>query len=238
MVVLAPFIPYAVAGAQAGLGFLNMDAQNTEKRRQRNARQTQLKISHHQENERRKNINRQGAMMDMVKARIRDQQLEFNREAAMTAFAAEQQRFDDVLTKSGFATNQQQIQLMQAMGANAAANEGNRGRSFERAGLISTLGQYGRVQAERLEQLASERGQYERNLEKIDTQLKGANLRARASTMIPSQRLDMLPPPNSLPFANPKTNLLNAGSLLIGAAQTGFSLTAPGDKFFGITRRG
>ena len=42
MVVLAPFIPYAVAGAQAGLGFLNMDAQNTEKRRQRNARQTQL----------------------------------------------------------------------------------------------------------------------------------------------------------------------------------------------------
>ena len=116
MVVLAPFIPYAVAGAQAGLGFLNMDAQNTEKRRQRNARQTQLRISHHQENERRKTINRQGAMIDMVKARIRDQQLDFNREAAMTAL---------LLNNSGLTMFLQKVVLQQTNTDPAYASYGS-----------------------------------------------------------------------------------------------------------------
>lgn len=237
MVVLAPFIPYAVAGAQAGLGFLNMNAQNTEQRKQRNAAQLQLRIKTQQENERRRQSNILQDIKFKVAEQLRDQQLAFNAEAAQAGYAAEQNRLNEVYTKSGFATFAQQAQLMKAMGTNAAAQEGNRGRSFDRQGLLATLGAYGQMQAEKVAQLTSERRQSDFNMQNIHRQHTAADMRARASTMIPPTPLGMLPPPASLPFANPSTNLLNAGSLLIGAAQTGFGLTAPGDKFFGITRR-
>lgn len=233
---LGTAMPYLGFAAQLGIGLLNQDQQATERRRQRDAANRQLKIQTHQENERRKIANQRAAQLAMVKERIKTQQLDFNREAAQVAFAAEQQRLDDIFTKSGFASNQQQVMLMQAMGANAAANEGNRGRSYERASVISTLGNYGRMQAEKLEQLASERGQYERNLNKIQTQWKGANLKALANASIPSAPMSMLPQPQSLPFANPSTNLLNASQLAIGALGTGFNLTTPGEKFFGVEK--
>ena len=233
---LGTAMPYLGFAAQLGLGLLNQDQQATEQRRQRDAANRQLKIQTHQENERRRLHNQREGQLAMVRERIKTQQLDFNRQAAQIAFAAEQQRLDDIFTRSGFASNQQKVMLMQAMGANQAANEGNRGRSYERASMISTMGNYGRMQAEKLEQLASERGQYERNLDKIAQQWKGANLKALANASIPPAPMSMLPQPQSLPMPSSGANMLNASALAIGALGTGYNLTAPGSSFFGIEK--
>ena len=111
---LGTAMPYLGFAAQLGLGLLNQDQQATEQRRQRDAANRQLKIQTHQENERRRIHNQREGQLAMIRERIKTQQLDFNRQAAQIAFAAEQQRLDDIFTRSGFASNQQKVMLMQA----------------------------------------------------------------------------------------------------------------------------
>ncbi|MAT11675.1 MAG: hypothetical protein CMM02_11780 [Rhodopirellula sp.] len=233
---LGSAVPYAGFAAQLGLGLLTQDAANTEARRKRDAAMRQQNIAYHQKRRGAEQYNQRQAQLKIIRDRVADQQIGFNAEAAANANAAEQARYAESILKSGFATAANQRQLIKLMGANAAANEGNRGRSFERASMLETLGNYGRMQAERTEQLIAERGQYERNLTKIQQQWKGANLQALAQKMIPAGRMDMPIKPSSIPFENPNTNALQIGNLALGALGTGFSLTATGDKFFGIPK--
>ena len=234
---LAPLIPYLGFGAQMGLSFLNQDAQNTEARRQRNFAQQQQDFQRNQQNLQIRRANERAQQIYGQQLQLHKKQLSFNEQAAQRAFASEQIRLNESFTGMAFQGAAQQRQLMKAIGANAAMNEGNRGRSFERASMVETLGTFGRMQAEKAEQLSSMRGQSRRNMERIALDRYGADLASYQNVMIAPQMQQEIPRGPRLPFA-PTNNLLGIGNAAMGALKTGYGLTAPGESFFGFKKSG
>lgn len=231
---LAPLIPYLGFGAQMGLSLLNQDAQNTEARRQRNFAQRQQDFQRNQQNLRIRAANRRAQEIYGKKLQVHSAQMEFNREAAQRGFISEQERMNEAFQQSAFSTAAQRRQLMAAMGANVAAGQG-RGRSFERASMMGTLGTFGRMQAEKAEQLSSMKRQSGRNLQGIARQQYAADLASYQNVMVKPMMQQEIARGPRLPFA-PTNNLLGIGQAAMGALSTGYGLTAPGDSFFGFKR--
>lgn len=225
-----------MAGAQFGLSLFGQDAQNTEARRQRNFAQRQQDFQRNQQNLRIRAANRRAQEIYGKKLQVHSAQMDFNREAAQRGFITEQERMNEAFQQNAFSTAAQRRQLMAAMGANVAAGEG-RGRSYERASMMGTLGTFGRMQAEKAEQLASMKRQSGRNLQGIARQQYAADLASYQNVMVQPMMQQEIARGPRLPFA-PTNNLFGIGQAALGAFQTGYGLTAPGERFLGIKKPG
>lgn len=223
---------YAMAGLQMGLGFLNQQAESSEAQRQARFAQRQQDFQRNQQNLRIRAANRRAQEIYGKQLQVHSAQMDFNREAAQRGFVTEQERMNEAFQQSAFSTAAQRRQLMAAMGANAAAGEG-RGRSYERASMMSTLGTFGRMQAEKAEQLSSMKRQSGRNLQGIARQQYAADLASYQNVMIrPEMQQEIARGPRiPMPSGN---NLLGIANTAFGAFQTGMSLTAPGSGFLGF----
>lgn len=234
MVYIPPEL--VVAGAQFGMSLFGQDSQNTEARRQRNFAQQQQDFQRNQQNLRIRAANQRAQEIYGKQLQVHSAQMDFNREAAQRGFVSEQERMNEAFQQSAFSTAAQRRQLMAAIGANVAAGEG-RGRSFERASMMGTLGTFGRMQAERAEQLSSMKRQSSRNLQGIARQQYGADLASYQNVMVQPMMQQEISRGPRLPFA-PTNNLLGIGQAALGAFQTGYGLTAPGESFLGIKKSG
>lgn len=223
---------YAMAGLQMGLGFLNQQAESSEAQRQARFAQRQQDFQRNQQNLRIRAANRRAQEIYGKQLQVHSAQMDFNREAAQRGFVTEQERMNEAFQQSAFSTAAQRRQLMAAMGANAAAGEG-RGRSYERASMMSTLGTFGRMQAEKAEQLSSMKRQSGRNLQGIARQQYAADLASYQNVMVrPEMQQEIARGPRiPMPSGN---NLLGIANTAFGAFQTGMSLTAPGSGFLGF----
>ena len=82
-----------------------------------------------------------------VKLDLYDNQLQINRDAAHSAYSAEQFKQIELMQQASLNRNKMYKELLQVQGAQAARGEsGNRSRA--RADLINSLGEFGRDQAE------------------------------------------------------------------------------------------
>ena len=223
---------YAMAGLQMGLGFLNQQAESSEAQRQARFAQRQQDFQRNQQNLRIRAANRRAQEIYGKQLQVHSAQMDFNREAAQRGFVTEQERMNEAFQQSAFSTAAQRRQLMAAMGANAAAGEG-RGRSYERASMMGTLGNFGRMQAEKAEQLSSIKRQSGRNLQGIARQQYAADLASYQNVMVkPMMQQEIARGPRiPMPSGN---NLLGIANTAFGAFQTGMSLTAPGSGFLGF----
>lgn len=223
---------YAMAGLQMGLGFLNQQAESSEAQRQARFAQRQQDFQRNQQNLRIRAANRRSQEIYGKQLQVHSAQMDFNREAAQRGFVTEQERMNEAFQQSAFSTAAQRRQLMAAMGANAAAGEG-RGRSYERASMMGTLGTFGRMQAEKAEQLGSMKRQSGRNLQGIARQQYAADLASYQNVMVrPEMQQEIARGPRiPMPSGN---NLLGIANTAFGAFQTGMSLTAPGSGFLGF----
>lgn len=223
---------YAMAGLQMGLGFLNQQAESSEAQRQARFAQRQQDFQRNQQNLRIRAANRRAQEIYGKQLQVHSAQMDFNREAAQRGFVTEQERMNEAFQQSAFSTAAQRRQLMAAMGANAAAGEG-RGRSYERASMMGTLGTFGRMQAEKAEQLGSMKRQSGRNLQGIARQQYAADLASYQNVMVkPMMQQEIARGPRiPMPSGN---NLLGIANTAFGAFQTGMSLTAPGSGFLGF----
>ena len=223
---------YAMAGLQMGLGFLNQQAESSEARRQARFAQRQQDFQRNQQNLRIRAANRHAQEIYGKKLQVHSAQMNFNREAAQRGFITEQERMNEAFQQNAFSTAAQRRQLMAAMGANAAAGEG-RGRSYERASMMGTLGNFGRMQAEKAEQLGSMKRQSRRNLQGVARQQYAADLASYQNVMVkPMMQQEIARGPRiPMPSSN---NLLGIANTAFGAFQTGMSLTAPGSGFLGF----
>ena len=234
MVYIPPEL--VVAGAQFGMSLFGQDSQNTEARRQRNFAQQQQDFQRNQQNLRIRAANQRAQEIYGKQLQVHSAQMDFNREAAQRGFVSEQERMNEAFQQSAFSTAAQRRQLMAAIGANVAAGEG-RGRSFQRASMMGTLGTFCRMQAERAEQLSSMKRQSSRNLQGIARQQYGADLASYQNVMVQPMMQQEIARGPRLPFA-PTNNLLGIGQAALGAFQTGYGLTAPGESFLGIKKSG
>ena len=223
---------YAMAGLQMGLGFLNQQAESSEAQRQARFAQRQQDFQRNQQNLRIRASNRRAQEIYGKKLQVHSAQMDFNREAAQRGFVTEQERMNVAFQQNAFSTAAQRRQLMASMGANAAAGAG-RGRSYERASMMGTLGNFGRMQAEKAEQLGSMKRQSGRNLQGIARQQYAADLASYQNVMVkPMMQQEIARGPRiPMPSGN---NLLGIANTAFGAFQTGMSLTAPGSGFLGF----
>lgn len=223
---------YAMAGLQMGLGFLNQQAESSEAQRQARFAQRQQDFQRNQQNLRIRAANRRAQEIYGKRLQVHSAQMDFNREAAQRGFITEQERMNEAFQQSAFSTAAQRRQLMASMGANAAAGAG-RGRSYERASMMGTLGNFGRMQAEKAEQLGSMKRQSSRNLQGIARQQYAADLASYQNVMVrPEMQQEIARGPRiPMPSGN---NLLGIANTAFGAFQTGMSLTAPGSGFLGF----
>jgi hypothetical protein len=227
-------INYAIAGLQMGLGFLNQQAESSEAQRQARFAQRQQDFQRNQQNLQIRAANQRAQEIYGKRLELHSKQLDFNREAAQRGYISEQARLNEAFQQSAFQSSAQRSQLMRAMGANVAAGEG-RGRSFERASMLGTLGTFGRMQAEKAAQLSSMRGQSARNMEGISRQRYAADLASYQNVMVkPMMQQEIAAGPRiPMPSGN---NLLGIANTALGAFQTGYGLTAPGESFFGFKK--
>lgn len=234
MVYIPPEL--VVAGAQFGMSLFGQDAKNTEARRQRDFAQRQQDFQRNQQNLQIRAANQRAQEVYGKRLELHSKQLDFNKEAAQRGYISEQARLNEAFQQSAFQSSAQRSQLMRAMGANVAAGEG-RGRSFERASMLGTLGTFGRMQAEKAAQLSSMRSQSARNMEGISRQRYAADLASYQNVMIKPMMQQEIARGPRLPFAS-NNNLLGIGQAALGAFQTGYGLTAPGESFLGIKKSG
>lgn len=225
-----------MGGLQFGMGILGGFSKHNEAVRQA---EQQHKANVYQNTFQNLMIKRQNELTEQrfdKQLEIADRQFSFNAEAARRSMESEQVRLNEVFRGAAFQNSAARTQLMRAMGANVAAG-GNRGRSFERASLVSTLGEFGRQQAIQAESLSSARAQSERNLQGIDRQLRSANNQTFSTIAIPPQLQTGVAAPT--PPAAPRMNTaLMIGQAAMSGLQTGYQFTAPGESFFGFKKPG
>lgn len=223
-----------IAVAGAGLDFFGKKMSADSQLRQRNRA---IKIQNRQareatrlQNQQIRDRNRYSMYEYEMRKRLGQQQIAANADAANQAYMAENLRLQDQLTQAAFQRSGMQRQLLEAAGANAAMNEGNRGRSFERAAAIGTYGDYGRTMAQMNEGLTSMRGQSAANIRRLAQQHRQADMNVRAQTAIMPYMQRELPPALQMPLQKSSgfNTALQIGQAMLGGAQTYMSLAAPG----------
>ena len=226
-----PFI-LGIAVAGAGLDFFSKKMGADSDLRQRNRA---IKIQNRQareatrlQNQQIRDRNRYSMYEFEMRKRLGQQQIAANADAANQAYMAENLRLQDQLTQAAFQRSGMQRQLLEAAGANAAMNEGNRGRSFERAAAMGTYGDFGRSMRQMDSSLESMQGQSAANIRRLQQQHRQANMNVRAQTAIMPYMQRELPPAMQMPMQRSSgfNTALQIGQSLIGGAQTYMSLAA------------
>jgi hypothetical protein len=178
--------------------------------------------------------NRQREAMFKARLEMVDKQIDNNWEAAYDAWTSEQTRLNEVYEKAAFTSQDMLQQLAVAQGGQAAGER--YGQSARRAGLVSTLGAYGRSRAQLSKQLTSERLATDRSMKLTARNLMAANDRAMASISAPD--METAATASYTDFAEPAlTTALKIGQSAVGAFKAGYEMTPGGDKFFGQTKK-
>ena len=222
-----------IAAAGAGLDFFGNRAKSDQALRSRNQQiriqNKQARIATQLQNQQIRDRNRYAAEEFAKRTQLAKQQIGFNRDAANQAYMAENLRLQDQLTQAAFQRSGMQRQLLEAAGYNVAMNEGNRGRSFERASAIGTYGDYGRTMAQMGASLQSMRGQSASNIRRLNQQHRQADFNAYSQVAIAPYMQRELPPAFQMPMQKSSgfNTALQIGKSLLGGAQTYMSLAAP-----------
>ena len=221
-----------IAAAGAGLDFFGNRAKSQSALRQRNRA---IKIQNRQareatrlQNQQIRDRNKYSMYEYEMRKRLGKQQLAANADAANQAYMAENLRLQDQLTQAAFQRSGMQRQLLEAAGYNAAMNEGNRGRSFERAAAMGTYGDFGRSMRQMDAGLESMQGQSAANIRRLQQQHRQADMSVHAQTAIMPYMQRELPPAMQMPLQKSSgfNTALQIGQSLIGGAQTYMSLAA------------
>lgn len=232
MVVIDPF-SLGIAAVSAGLGFFGERAQSQQALRSRNK---QIKIQNRQarlatqlQNQQIRDRNAYAAQEFEQRKQLAKQQIGLNRDAANQAYMAENLRLQDQLTQAAFQRSGMQRQLLEAAGYNAAMNEGNRGRSFERAAAMGTYGDFGRSMAQMGASLQSMRGQSASNIRRLQQQARQADFNAYSQVAIAPYMQRELPPAFQMPTQRSSgfNTALQIGQSLLGGASTYGALAPP-----------
>lgn len=175
------------------------------------------------------------AMVYETQKQLYSEQLKLNSEAADRAYQGIYMNRNRQLTAMAFARQDRDMQLLEAVGAGAAAIEGDN-RSAELALAKKTYGREGVMRAQ--EQLAIRDVEESTKLNVQDTygQLKAANQQAYAQVAIPPYMQSMLPPAAMMPMPSGPSGLstgLMIGDSLMSGMGVYNSLAAPQDKLFG-----
>ena len=178
--------------------------------------------------------NRQRDTMFKARLEMVDRQIANNWEAAYDAWNSEQIRLNEVYEKAAFTSQNMLQQLVTARGAQAAGER--YGVSARRAGLVSTLGAYGRSRAQLAKQLTSERLATERSMKASARSLMAANDRAMASVSAPD--MEFAAANRYTDFSEPAlTSALKITKSAVGAFKTGYEMTPGGGTYFGKTKK-
>ena len=159
------------------------------------------------------------------------EQMGLNFEAATRAWSAEQIRLNEIYEKAAFQHEGMVKQLVEAQGYNNAREV--YGKSARRANLVSTLGAYGRTNAQLAETLSSAREQSERQMETLQYDLESQQRQTWGKVSTPPQLQAQIPsftPPASGGLAT----ALKIGGAALQGLTTAYEFTAPGADFLGI----
>jgi hypothetical protein len=229
-----------IAAAGAGLDFFGNRAKSQQALRSRNQQiriqNRQARIATELQNQQIRDRNAYAAQEYEQRKRLAKQQIGFNRDAANQAYMAENLRLQDQLTQAAFQRSGMQRQLLEAVGYNAAMNEGNRGRSFERASAMGTYGDFGRSMAQMGASLQSMRGQSASNIRRLHQQHRQADFNAFSQVAIAPYMQRELPPAFQMPTQKSSgfNTALQIGQSLLGGVSTYASLAAPAAGNLGL----
>ena len=161
---------------------------------------------------------------------VYNQQREFNQQAANRAYDGAQINRNRQLQSLAFSRSDLTDSLLEAVGANQAAIEGDN-RSAQLAAAKSTYGRYGRQVAQMQEQTKDINVDAIRSMQDTSLQQYGADLQAYSQVAIAPYMQSELPPAfqMSMPSKPGISPLMIAGSLL-GGAQTYNQFAAPQDR--------
>lgn len=156
-------------------------------------------------------------------------QLGYNQQAADLAYEAESARMYDMYTQAAFKRSGLQRQLLESAGYNAAMNEGNRGRTFDRGSDMSTYGRYGGANQQLVASMLSQRGQSVRNRQNIALSQYGRNLQAFSRVAVAPYMQRQLPAPMQIPEQSSSgfNTMLQIGNAALTGLSTYSALAAP-----------
>lgn len=215
---------------QAGLGFFaNKHASEQAHKQRKRAHQLSMKQARERtmlQNQLIEDRNKYALQEYGMRKQIGQQQIAYNNQAATDAFVQEQVKLQEQLKQSAFMREGMRSRLMGAMGANVAADEGNRGRSFRRAAAISTLGEYGRSREQLRQTDLSRTAQSRLNMQNVARQANQANLQAFSTFAMQPYLQRQLPMPTNYggPQRSGFNTALQIGQGLMGAANTAFTM--------------
>jgi len=178
--------------------------------------------------------NRQRDAMFKARLEMVDRQIDNNWEAAYDAWNSEQIRLNEVYEKAAFTSQEMLQKLVTAQGVQAAGER--YGVSARRAGLVATLGAYGRSRSQLAKQLTSERLATERSMKVSARSLMAANDRAMASIAAPD--MEFAAANRYTDFSEPAlSSALKIAQSGVSAFKAGYEMTPAGDKYFGKTKK-
>ena len=170
-----------------------------------------------------------------VRKQLAGQQIKFNAEAAQRGYLGTQENRVMKLKQMAFARADRAAELLEAVGANAAAMEGDN-RSAQLAAAKSTYGRYGRQQVQDIEMVKDANRQSIRQMEEINLQNRTADLQAYSQIAVqpflqaelgPAAMQSMPKGPSGL-----STALMIGGGLMSGLS-TYNQFAAPQDRIGG-----
>lgn len=168
-----------------------------------------------------------------TRKRLANQQIRFNAEAAQRGYIGAQENRVMKLKQIAFARADRTAELLEAVGANTAAIEGDN-RSAQLAAAKGTYGRYGRQQVQDIEMVKDANRQTIRQLEEINLQHRTADLQAYSQIAVQPFLQSELGPAamQSMPKG---PSFLNQALMIGGGLMSGLStynqFAAPQDRF-------
>lgn len=147
----------------------------------------------------------------------------YRSEAADLAFQSNEQKLNEIYKQAKFGRLKEEQALAASVGSWAAADEGNRGRSYSLAQQKSTLAKFGIGSSELTESLVSARISTKAANQNVRRQLQGDEFQAYQQIAIPPTLQNNLPDPQFGPYSKlqlPKFNTgLSIANAVVGAGQ-------------------
>lgn len=148
----------------------------------------------------------------------------YRSEAADLAFQSNERKLKEIFTAAKFGRLRDEQALAASLGSWAAADEGNRGRSFSLASQKENLAKFGIASSELTESLHSAMISTKAADENVRRELRSAEFQAYQEIAVPPALQMQLPEPQFAPDAQlqlPKFNTgLSIASAVVGAGQT------------------
>ena len=170
-----------------------------------------------------------------TRKRIAEQQKQFNAEAAARGYAGVQENRLMKLKQMAFERSNRDAELLEAVGANAAAMEGDN-RSAQLAAAKTTYGRYGRQRIQDQEMVRDANRQSIRQMEEINLQHRSDDLQAYAQIAVkPFMQKELSAPTlRSMPKGPSGLNTaLMIGGGLMGGLATYNQFAAPHQRIGG-----